>query len=375
MIFKNFDQTDVVSGRVQQVSTGMFSGGQSQWTAFYTSSAQAKITGSSALVPLNGLYYINLYDQPTGSASSEVYLSVAYGHYAGSGSSGFDLNTSNGSLLKPTQAVYNQYRNFLLIPDDALFTFYTGSATSEVNSVDIYSINFSGAKVKDRLDPGQFELTLVGSKGTFTFIDDSRYNKTPSGTAGGKRYNIVQGTLAGGANLNSLGQVVYSGAGSMYPDLGLVILNPSVISSIVGTSPTGRALSTPTSSLGTNNSYALMHNRFANCIINNHTGSIRARVTEYVPARHYFIRVKNQEFNYSNNPTFVYTQAEADAGVIDSGDVGKLRFSSFSTDPQVYITTVGLYNENNDLVAVAKLSQAALKNFSNETLIKIRLDV
>jgi hypothetical protein len=375
MIFKNFDSTDVVAGRVQQVSTGMFSTGASSWTTFYTSSTQAKITGSSALDPLNGLYYINLYDNPTGSASSEVYLSVAYGHYAGSGSSGFDLNTSNGSLLKPTQAVYNQYRNFLLIPDDQFFTFYTGSALSEANSVDIYSLNFSGAKVKDRLDPGQFELTLNGSNGSFTFIDDSRYNKTPTGTAGGKRYNIVRGSIAGGANLDSLGQVVYSGAGSMYPDLGLVILNPTVISSIIGLSPQGKTLYTPTSSLGTTDDYALMHRRLADAVVSNHSGLIQARVTEYVPARHYFVRVKNQEFNYSNNPTFVYSQAEADSGVISSGDVGKLRFSDFSTDPQVYITSVGLYNENNDLVAVAKLSQAALKNFSNETLIKIRIDV
>jgi hypothetical protein len=161
----------------------------------------------------------------------------------------------------------------------------------------------------------------------------------------------------------------------MYPDLGLVILNPTVISSIIGLSPQGKTLYTPTSSLGTTDDYALMHRRLADAVVSNHSGLIQARVTEYVPARHYFVRVKNQEFNYSNNPTFVYSQAEADSGVISSGDVGKLRFSDFSTDPQVYITSVGLYNENNDLVAVAKLSQAALKNFSNETLIKIRIDV
>jgi len=370
MIFKNFDSTDVVAGRVQQVSTGMFSGGVSSWTTFFTSSTQARITGSSAFDPLNGLYYINLYDDVTGSASSEVYLSVAYGHYAASGSSDLDLSTSTGSLLKPTQAIYNQYRNFLLIPDDQLFTFYTGSSLSEYNSPDIYALNFASSKVKDRLDPGQFELKLTGANGTFTFVDDSRYNTTPDGTAGGKRFNVVSGSLADGAVIDSLSQVVYSGAGSMYPDLGVVILNPTVISSIVGTVG-GLSLGTPGAS---NTNYSLMHQRLANAIINNHSGSLQARVTEYVPARHYFVRVKNQEFNYSNNPSFVYAQSEADAGSVDSGDVGKLRFTDFTNDPQVYITTVGLYNENNDLVAVAKLSQPALKNFSNETLIKIRLD-
>jgi hypothetical protein len=106
MIFNTFDPTDIVSGRVQEVSTGMFSGGVPSWTTFYTSSVQAQITGSGgAIDPLNGLYYINLYDNPTGSASTEVYLAVAYGHYAGSGSSGYYLNTSSGSLLYPTKAM------------------------------------------------------------------------------------------------------------------------------------------------------------------------------------------------------------------------------------------------------------------------------
>jgi hypothetical protein len=97
-----------------------------------------------------------------------------------------------------------------------------------------------------------------------------------------------------------------------------------------------------------------------------------ARVTEYVAARHFFVRVKNQEFNYSNNPTFVISSDEA---VNNPQDVGKLRFTDFYTNPKVYITTVGLYNESNDLVAVAKLSQPLLKDFTNECLIKIKIDI
>ena len=98
---------------------------------------------------------------------------------------------------------------------------------------------------------------------------------------------------------------------------------------------------------------------------------MKARVTEYVPARHYFVRVKNQEFNYSNNPTFVINDTDNPAS---SQDIGKLRFADFSSNPKVYVTTVGLYNESNDLVAVAKLSQPVLKDFANECLIRIRLD-
>lgn len=376
MIFNTFAPTDIVSGRVQQVSTGMFDGGVPSWATFYTSSVQAQITGSNAFDPLNGLYYLNVYDNPTGSAQSEVYFSIAYGHYAGSGSSGFDLDTQNGSLLYPTKAIYSEYRNYLLIPGDEQFTFYSGPNQAETASVDIYVINFAGAKVQDQLDPGQFQLSLIGTNGTFNFIDDSNYNTTPAGTAGGERYNLVQGTIANGANLDQYGNVVYQSVGSMYPNLGIILLNPTVVSNIIGLSPTTvQSIATPTSSFGKQDSYALMHQRFSECVINSQSGSIQARVTEYVPAIYYFVRVMNQNFNYSNNPSFVFTQAEADAGVINSGQVGTIRFPSFYSDPQVYITTVGLYTDSNDLAAVAKLSQPANKNFENEVLVKIRLDM
>jgi len=42
--------------------------------------------------------------------------------------------------------------------------------------------------------------------------------------------------------------------------------------------------------------------------------------------------------------------------------------------PQAYMTTVGLYNDNNDLLAVAKLSQPLLKDFTKEALVRIKLD-
>lgn len=90
---------------------------------------------------------------------------------------------------------------------------------------------------------------------------------------------------------------------------------------------------------------------------------MEVRASEFVPSRHYFVRVKNAEFNYSNNPSFVLT----------GSDAGALRYDSFANDPQVYITTVGLYDDNNDLVAVAKLSQPLLKTFDSEVLVRVRL--
>lgn len=373
MIFKKFDSTDIVAGRTQPVSTGLWSDGTSSWGEFYTSSRQAQ-QSSSKFEPLNGLYYTNVYDAPTGSANADIYFSISYGHIAGSGSSAFDTGSSQGSLIYPTKAIYNQYKNLLLAPGDAAFSFVSSSITEPVTSSnEIYAIAFRSSKYKDRLDPGQFELTLSGSSAftgtsTLTLIDDSRDNPDTGVQTGGKRYNLIRGTLENGPAKTRN----YEAFGLMYPDLGIIILNPQKIAEVIGTVEE-KSLYFKQSEWG--DAFAKMNQTMFNAVrLGARYSSMKARVTEYVPARHFFVRVKNQEYNYSNNPTFVISNSEA----ISAGtpqDVGKLRFSDFYTNPKVYITTVGLYNESNDLVAVAKLSQPLLKDFTNECLIKIKIDV
>jgi UDP-N-acetylmuramyl tripeptide synthase len=76
----------------------------------------------------------------------------------------------------------------------------------------------------------------------------------------------------------------------------------------------------------------------------------------------YFCRVPNNEFNHSQNPSF------------STGDNAQLVHSYFITEPTTYITTVGLYNIHNELLAVAKLSQPFKKDQNTEALIKVRLD-
>jgi hypothetical protein len=88
----------------------------------------------------------------------------------------------------------------------------------------------------------------------------------------------------------------------------------------------------------------------------------QARRTENVSTSHYFVRANNREFNFSNNPTFV------------TGQVGQFVQSSFERDPKVYITTVGLYDDANELLAVAKTSRPIEKSFDKEVAIKVKLD-
>ena len=57
-----------------------------------------------------------------------------------------------------------------------------------------------------------------------------------------------------------------------------------------------------------------------------------------------------------------------------TGSLGEMKYTTFVNDPQAYITTVGLYNNNRELLAVAKLSQPLLKNKTKEILVKVKLD-
>ena len=80
------------------------------------------------------------------------------------------------------------------------------------------------------------------------------------------------------------------------------------------------------------------------------------------PTNHVFIRARNTEYNYSTNPSFI------------SGSSGYIINQDWFSNPQTYITTVGLYNDNNELMATAKLPRPYNKNFNNELLIQVGLN-
>jgi outer membrane lipoprotein-sorting protein len=83
---------------------------------------------------------------------------------------------------------------------------------------------------------------------------------------------------------------------------------------------------------------------------------------ENVTSDFVFVRPQNAEFNYTTNPSFI------------SGSTGEVLYSTSINNPQVYITTVGMYNDANELLAVAKLSRPLVKDFTKEALIRVKLD-
>lgn len=347
-VYKRFGEFDQINGKVEIVTTGIWTGDTGSLTSFFTSSTQTAVD-----------YYLNVYDKTPTDSTSAIQFAVSYGHKEGSGS--VSLANDDDATL-PTKATYTQYRSLLLEQDDDYFTFISSSTQGTHDSDDIYIINIARSRYKEKVDPGNWSLTLSGSSGTFTLIDDSGKKYSDVVGKAGRVFNVVSGSL----NLGTLSEATIEntvasngeGYGLVYPDQGLLILNPSAIHALVGSSYDSASVSVSSPNLGIDQNYRnhyLLYNAIAG------GGDFEARRTENISTSHYFVRATNREFNFSNNPTFT------------SGSDGTFRQRSFETDPKVYITTVGLINDANEILAVAKTSQPIVKSFDKEVLIKVKL--
>ena len=95
-----------------------------------------------------------------------------------------------------------------------------------------------------------------------------------------------------------------------------------------------------------------VRNRWNSCEFNN-TTELNSTI--------YFCRVNHNEFNYSSNPTYLSSS--------------QIRVKNVESDqPASYITTVGLYSSDNELLATAKLSEPLKKTPENEMILRVRLD-
>lgn len=353
-IYKKFGAIDKVTNRTEVVTSGIWSGdtGSLSVDSTYTSSAQVAST--------SGKYYIDVYNGLTSSEASEVQFSIAYGDANGYGAP--TLTQDDNSTLS-TIATFNQYKNVLLGSGDNAFSVYSGSTAGAYDLSNFYVININRARYKERLDPGNISIKLTGTAGTVTLIDDSGATDE-NVTASGRVYNLVSGSLnIGVATTASVAQYsdtyTKQGYGLFYPDMGVILLNPTALSASVGGAlapATSSAASTYHINRGANFGGVALLKALDN------GNDFQARRTENVSTSHYFVRANNREFNFSNNPTFV------------TGSTGQFVQATFEKDPHVYITTVGLYNDANELLAVAKTSKPIEKSFDKEVSIKVKLD-
>ena len=350
--YTKFDPiNDIIANQTEVVTAGLWSDNLASLNTYYTSSVQTTAQRR---------YYVDVYQDAPSADGAAVQFALAFGHALGSGSD------SQGQLNdSPSKAVYSQYRQLLLAPTDTRFT-TAGSGSTDY----IYIANFKRNRMKERLDPGNWEIPLkpissratnatgsvvTGSGAVIQLIDDSSIAPASIGQSG-KVYNIVSGSINSGV-FNPTAPVYY---GLAYPDYGTLILDGKMLDQKLGF-----ATNTGSSSEG-NNHFVLFHSisgsaPFTDPMTSDPYGFL-ARNSEKVTSTHYFVRIKNAEYNFSNNPSYV------------TGSVGQIAQSTFVGDPKTYITTVGLYNDRQELLAVAKLSKPLLKSFQREALIRVKLD-
>ena len=309
----------------------------------HTSSTQAVFTTATS----SGAHFIEIFNEPTSSTTAAVQYAIAYGHRKGSGS--LDFTNDTGALGKSASSnIYSQYRQLVFGDETSNFTF-NGFVPD-----DIYVININRSRYKHNLKPGTLDLRLSGSAGgarTIHLTDDSTTTTGSSTiTNAGRQFNIVSGSL-GTMSGSTLDQVSNTGSyGLFYPDSGFIILNPQAL--------------TDTSAIGLTSSVVAHTNAKNHETLKDHisrSGHFIVDSEEKVSSQYYFTRATNSEFNYTTNPSFI-------------DNVGNLNFTSMIDNPTTFITTVGLYNDSGDLVAVAKLSQPVTKDFTKEALIRVKLD-
>lgn len=347
MSFKRFDAEDVVVS-AESISTPVWSGNATTLTGFFTSSTQ--VGGAS------GDYYYNIYQTGSALEDARVQFSLAYGHKKGSGSLYFNPNVPGKT---PSSTIYGQYRSLILGDEDSDFVF--GGVASE----HFYAISINRARYKEKLLPGTFTLTLAHSASngqiyTKTLTDNSKVASTVTFTDAGRVYELVSGSLGTvNTSLNNNGFTVDNGSyGKLLPDVGVILLNAKALD----TRPQSGGLRFEANQLANTVTYSGSKNNLQQGFdLFTRGENFRIQSEETIASNFVFVRARNSEFNYSSNPSLI------------TGS-GELRHDVMINSPQSFITSVGLYNDNNDLLAIAKLSRPLLKDFTKESLIRVKLD-
>jgi len=314
-------------------------------TTFYTSSTQEASS--------QGDYVLAVYQTASSDDTAAIQFYIGYCDANGSGSTAYNSAIPN---LSPSRTLYGQYRNLILEDENSGFVF------GDVSSSQFFALSVERADYKQSLFPGSLNLTLSGStaNSTIRLTDNSNDITVVPYVNGTRVYQIITGSngnaTATPSGATTAGYTISGSYGWFVPDMGTIILNAKALQLPVASGGIALAPSTGSSAVANGTNNALMYTTI------NRGKSFQLNSQENITSDYVFIRPQNAEFNYTTNPSFI------------SGSTGEVIYSTFINNPQTYITTVGLYNDANELLAVAKLSRPLVKDFTKEALIRVKLD-
>lgn len=328
-------------------------------STFFTASAVPS-TGIS-----QGAFYLNVFQTASTATGAAVQFAIAYGNIVGSGSQWYNPLVPG---VSPSLTTYRQYETLVYGPALSGSTQgfnFGGAATS---APDIFAINVDRNRYKESLFPNTFNLFLSGSGGQIQLTNNSNNVTTVTYLDCGRVFDLVSGSNGTTTTSTPLGGIAagYTPSGSygfFLPDIGTLILNASALAlpfASGGISLTLDRVNYGAVSLNASASYTSTNNTLLYQAISQ-SANFQLNSQETISSDYVFVRVPNAEYNYSSNPTFI------------SGS-GEVLWPTMIFSPQTYVTTVGLYNDNSELLAVAKLSRPLVKDFTKEALIRVKLD-
>ena len=340
--FKKLDEKDIVSTRTLLHEAIPITG-----TIIYGTYPENNVKN-----PSHGMFQ-SVYDYPYLSSSANHIFDITLGVSPSSG-----LYSSVTSMQAKKRNVYNQMSQMLVGYD------VTGSILEFDDDGNILAggakireaiiVPFARLLVKDEIKKGTFSMTLgtgptyaAPFASTMTITDASGSNQYFVNSPVGE-YGLLYAQNPGSGS--------FSNCGLLYYQAGIAVLTASVFTKFLASDTQMNSTTNNLDSLITGSTIqtiaTAIRQRIQNVQFNN-TTELNSTI--------YFCRANHDEFNYSTNPTYLSNS--------------KIRVKTNSTDePISYITTIGLYNDNNELMAVAKLSEPLKKTPSTEFTIRCRLD-
>lgn len=319
--------------------------------------------GSSNIKNFSHGLFQSVYDYPALSSSANHIFDLTAG-YSNSSALSASSNTQNAKKIN----IYNEMAQVLVGFDENNDLRRFDEDGDFVNTAtkidDAYFINLTRLLTKDEVKKGSFTLqlgtaTLHNNANTGSiYLKDSDGNTSYKVNSPAGEYGILYATNAVGDNLlkaDNSGETVK--AGLIYYQAGIAVITSSVFSTQF------LSQSCKMEQDGNNIDQALTASSISgNCDnFRNRISDLSFNNTTELNSTVYFCRANHNEFNYSANPTYL--------------SASKLVVKNNSSDiPVSYATTVGLYSPDNELLAVAKVSEPLKKDPTNEFTLRVRLD-
>lgn len=296
----------------------------------------------------------SVYDYPYLSSSANHIFDITNGYSAESIlSSAVDTVQQNEKFQ-----MYNQMAKTLVGHDStgSILLFDRDgdllSGGTQIKLKECVFLSFSRLLVKDEIKKASTQLVI----GTGSYLDPFAGTKTISDYGANNEFRINSPAGEYGILATDSLDITGSAVGLIYYQAGMMVLTSSVFGGGTQFLQSGSTDQTVSQALTGSSTQDFADN------IRSRIKSIDFNNTVELNSQIYFCRIDSGDFNYSSNPTYLSSSQIR----VKNGDA--------TNEPVSYITTVGLYSNNNELMAVAKLSEPLKKTPQNSMILRVRLD-